>query len=79
MSGISLLLTATGAVLAFAVADRIDGVDLSAVGYILMGVGLIGLIVSLVQSGFGGVRSRTERTVSADGRSVVEDQRTTTL
>jgi hypothetical protein len=46
--GSSLFLLAVGAVLAFAVRDAVDGIDLVMVGYILMVVGAIGLVVSLV-------------------------------
>ena len=46
--GLSILLLAAGAVLAFAVHVAVAGVDLRAVGWILMAVGLLGLIISLV-------------------------------
>ena len=48
--GSSIALIALGAILAFAVADVVDFVDLRLVGYILMGVGVLGLIVSLVMN-----------------------------
>ena len=58
--GAGIFLLAAGAILAFAVSDRISGVDLTMVGYILMGVGALGLIlvVALSQS-----RGRTTRIV----------------
>ncbi|MET0911756.1 MAG: DUF6458 family protein [Acidimicrobiales bacterium] len=46
--GASLFLIATGAILRFAVADSIEGVDLGTVGVILMIVGAIGLLLSLL-------------------------------
>ena len=49
--GGSLVLLAIGAVLAFAVEDRLDGIDLVMVGYILIAVGALGMIISLVVSG----------------------------
>lgn len=49
--GGSIGLIALGAVLAFAVADRISGVDLVAVGYICMAAGALGIILSLVLNG----------------------------
>ncbi|GAA0210445.1 MULTISPECIES: DUF6458 family protein [unclassified Aeromicrobium] len=55
--GSSLFLLAAGAILAFAVQDSINGVDLTMVGYILIAVGALGLIVSLILSG----RSRDRR------------------
>lgn len=41
--GVSVFLLAVGAILAFAVSDTLSGVDLTTVGYILMGAGVIGL------------------------------------
>ena len=46
--GASVFLIAVGAILRFAVADSIDGVDLGVVGVILMVAGGIGLLVSLI-------------------------------
>lgn len=48
--GSSLALIALGAILAFAVDFQISGIDLTIMGYILIGVGVIGLIWSLVAS-----------------------------
>lgn len=47
--GISIFLGAVGAILRFAVADSIDGVDLSTIGVILMIAGAIGLVISFIQ------------------------------
>ncbi len=44
--GGSLFLLAVGAILAFAVQDAISGVDLTMVGYILMGVAVLGFLFS---------------------------------
>jgi hypothetical protein len=49
--GASLFMIALGAVLAFAVTDAINGVDLTMVGYILLGVGVLGLLLSLMLAG----------------------------
>lgn len=57
--GLSLLLTAIGAILAFAINDRIEGVDLYTAGIITMIVGIIGLFISLIVYGYG---RRDERT-----------------
>jgi hypothetical protein len=46
--GTSLLLIAIGAVLAFAVNLQTTGLDLNAVGVILMVVGLVGLVFSMI-------------------------------
>ena len=49
--GGSLVLIAVGAVLSFAVQDRISGIDLVAAGYIFIVVGALGLLISLIISG----------------------------
>ena len=45
--GTSLILIATGAILAMAVEYQVSGLDINAVGVILIVVGLIGLVLSL--------------------------------
>jgi len=45
--GSALFLIAVGAILAFAVNADISGLDIAVVGWILMAVGVIGLILSL--------------------------------
>ena len=49
--GGSLALIAIGAVMSFAVSDRIEGVDLYTAGLIFMAVGALGLVISLIVSG----------------------------
>lgn len=46
--GTSLFLLAAGAILKYAVDDTVEGVDLQAVGVILMIVGIVGLVLSLL-------------------------------
>jgi putative Mn2+ efflux pump MntP len=75
--GVSLILIAVGAVLAFAVHVTTNGFDVNTVGYILLVIGIIGALISLAfWSTWGGVSRR--RTVVADGpvarRAVVEDE-----
>lgn len=64
--GSSIFLIALGAILAFAVQVQVSFVDLTLVGYILMAVGVIGLIASLVL-----VAPRRQARVS-ESRSVVD-------
>lgn len=53
--GGSLALIAIGSILAFAVRDNIEAVDLTLVGYILIAVGAVGLVLGLILSaGRGG-------------------------
>jgi hypothetical protein len=74
-----LILTAVGAVLAFAVHATTTGFDVNTVGYILLVVGIVGGLISLMfWSSWGGVGAR-RRTVVHDGpavgrRTVVEDE-----
>ena len=60
--GVSLILIAVGAVLAFAVNATVSGLEVTTIGWILMVVGIAGLILSLMfwstWGGFGGARSR---------------------
>jgi Domain of unknown function (DUF6458) len=46
--GIGLLLAAGGAVLAFAVTDNVNGVNIHAVGWILLVVGIVGVVLSMI-------------------------------
>lgn len=69
--GSSIALIVLGAILAFAVSNSIEGVDLTLVGYILMGGGALGLILSLL---FSARRSTT--TVQQSGPSGVSERRT---
>jgi hypothetical protein len=58
--GTSLLLIAVGAVLAMAVNYQTSGIDINAVGVILIVVGLIGLLMSLMfLGGFDWFGART--------------------
>jgi nitrate/nitrite transporter NarK len=63
--GAGIFLLAVGGVLAFAVSDRISGIDLTMVGYIFMGAGALGLILAVV---INGQRSRTSHTVVEERR-----------
>jgi hypothetical protein len=57
---LSILLVAIGAILTWAVSAEVSGVDINAVGVILMVVGLVGFVTSLAfwssWGGFGGPR-----------------------
>ena len=55
--GASIFLVAIGAILAFAVTTEVSGIDISTVGWILMIVGIAGLLLSLLfWSSWGGFR-----------------------
>ncbi len=63
--GVSLMLIAAGAILAFAVNAEVSGVDIETIGWILLIVGIVGVILSLVfwssWGGFGGERRAAYR------------------
>jgi hypothetical protein len=61
--GVSLFLIAVGAILTWAVTAEVEGVDVTAVGVILMVVGLAGLLLSLLfWSSWGGPGAFRRRT-----------------
>lgn len=66
--GISIFLMAVGAILAFAVDATVEGVDLDAVGVILMVVGAIGLLASMLIWGTWGPWGRPSDDVVIEER-----------
>jgi Domain of unknown function (DUF6458) len=53
--GVSILLVAIGAILAFAVSAEVSGVDIQIVGWILLVVGILGFLMSMIfWSSWGG-------------------------
>jgi hypothetical protein len=75
--GGAILLGAIGAILRYAVADSVDGVDLETIGLILMIAGVVGLVLALMFE-FGRGR-RTDRVVERTGepvqREVIRERR----
>jgi hypothetical protein len=68
--GVSIFLIAIGAILAFAVNASVSGVDIQAVGWILLVVGVIGLVLSMIfWSSWGGPAywSSRRRTTYVEG------------
>jgi len=68
--GTSLVLIAAGAIMAFAVSVHTDGFNVNTIGWILMGVGALGLIVSLIIGAAAG--SSSGATYVDRGTTVVE-------
>jgi hypothetical protein len=65
--GVSLILIAVGAILAFAVNATVSGIEVTTVGWILMVVGIAGLLLSLIfWSSWGGVGGARRRTTYVD-------------
>jgi hypothetical protein len=57
---VSILLIAVGAILTWGVTAEAEGLDVNAIGVILMIVGVLGLVLSLLfWSSWGGFRRRT--------------------
>ena len=60
--GVSIFLIALGAILAFAVSADVSGLDINVIGWILLIVGILGLVMSMIfwssWGGFGGARRR---------------------
>ena len=73
--GASVFLIALGAVLAFAVDVSVSGLDLDAIGVILMIVGAIGLVVTLLlmNGGGGGWYGGGRRTTVVEDGYVEDD------
>jgi len=46
--GVSILLVAAGAILAWAVNANVSGVDIQTVGWILLVVGIVGAVLSMI-------------------------------
>ncbi len=60
--GVSLILIAIGAILAFAVNAEVSGLDVQTIGWILLAVGVLGALISMIYwsswGGWGGSRRR---------------------
>lgn len=75
-----ILLIVAGAIITFAVNTAVEGVDLEALGYILMaGGGLALLAAAITGAGWMSMsksKLHTERHMSADGQHYVEETHT---
>ncbi|WP_112245760.1 DUF6458 family protein [Kribbella monticola] len=70
--GAGIFLLAVGGILAFGVSDRLSGVDLTVVGYILMGAGALGLVLVML---LNGQRTRSSHTTVVEERRDPRDPR----
>jgi hypothetical protein len=68
--GVSVLLIAIGAILAFAVHVTTSGFNVNTIGIILMVVGSVGLLVALMIGGFGSWGGIRRTTYYEDGGAV---------
>ena len=66
--GASLFLVAAGAILIWGVTGEVAGLDVDAIGAILMVIGIIGLILSMIfWSTWGGLGGRRRATYVEEG------------
>jgi hypothetical protein len=66
--GVGIFLTALGAILAFAVNTSVSGIEIKTIGWILMVVGIAGIVLSMIfWSSWGGPGGARRRTVVDDG------------
>jgi hypothetical protein len=79
-AALGVLLIVAGAIVTFAIDKAFDGVDLEALGYIMMAGGALSLIIAAIQGAgllsMGNRRMTSERIVSPDGHHVVEETET---
>ena len=76
--GASIFLIAVGAILAFAVEAELAGLDIAVIGYILIGAGILGLILTMLVFGPRRRTSVEQRRVYDEGPAdgtVVEERR----
>jgi hypothetical protein len=74
--GLGAFLLATGLILALAVQDNINEVDLRMVGWILALVGILALVLTAVTANRGRKVRTVETTQDSAGRHVVSDRQT---
>jgi hypothetical protein len=77
---VSILLIAVGAVLTWGVTATAEGLDVNAIGVILMIVGILGLVISMIfWSSWGGFRRRATYVEGGPVRTVAEPRRRATV
>jgi hypothetical protein len=70
--GTSVFLIAVGAILAFAVNATVQGLNIVTVGWILMGVGALGVLLSIAfWDSWGGFAGRRQTTIVERDREIV--------
>jgi hypothetical protein len=77
---VSILLIAVGAILTWGVTADAEGLDVNAIGVILLIIGLLGLVVSMIfWSSWGGFQRRTAYVEGGPARSVRSPRRRATV
>jgi hypothetical protein len=73
--GLGVLLLALGLIVAFAVQDAINGIDLTMVGYILAAVGALAIILTAFTMNRSRGASSVSTTTHADGSQTTTENR----
>ena len=73
--GLGVFLLALGLILALAVTDSINSVDLTMVGWILSAVGLLAIVLTAVQANAGRRTRSVATTTHADGTQTSTERR----
>ncbi|MGH3346687.1 MAG: DUF6458 family protein [Nocardioides sp.] len=74
--GLGVFLVAVGLILALAVQDMIDAVDLTTIGWILAVAGILVIVIRAIQANWRRTHTTAATTTHADGSQTTE-QRTT--
>ncbi len=72
--GLGVFLLALGLILAFAVRDAIEGVDLTMVGFILAGVGVLAIVMTAVTLNRSRGAHNVSTTTHADGSQTTTER-----
>ena len=73
--GLGVFLLAVGLILALAVRDAIEGVDLTMVGWILAGVGLVAIVLTAITLNRSRGAHSVTTTTHADGTQTTQQRR----
>jgi Domain of unknown function (DUF6458) len=73
--GLGVFLLALGLILALAVRDSIEAIDLTMVGWILAGVGLLAIVVTAMTTMRSRTASSMATTTHADGTQTTTERR----
>ena len=74
--GLGIFLLALGLILALAVQDAVDAIDLTMIGWILAGAGVLVLVLTAIQANRGRQHTSVARTTHSDGSQSVAERRT---
>ena len=73
--GLGVFLLALGLILALAVQDRIDAIDLTLIGWILAGCGALVVVLQAVQANRGRGAASVSTTTHSDGSQTMTEKR----